>query len=852
MSKRTIFFSIVCTLICFAAFAKQKSTIASDIIPLNATWKFTRADSIAWMPATVPGSVFSDLLANKKIPNPYVDNNETKVQWVQNFDWIYECSFDIDSGVLQFNHVDINFEGLDTYADVFVNGNKILFADNMFRAWEQNIKSNLKPGQNTLRIYFYSPVNWVFKNRNTSFVFPADNDNHPLKTSAHTRKSPMHYGWDVAPRLVGCGIYRNIKLHVWNDMYINNVFVRTTSIIKNVALLDVQVNLLSANPDSVQIEIYDDAKSFKPIIRNYVKVKGHHIFSIPVQIKNPDLWFPNETGAQPLYTFHIILRTKRDVQQTIVTTGIRTIQVVNEIDKDGRNFYVMCNGNKIFARGANWIPPDAMSNVVTDSVYEAYFKIMHQLHFNMIRVWGGGIYESNRFYDLADRYGIMVWQDFMFSGTMYPYDTAFISNIKDEAEYQVKRLHNHPSLALWCGNNEIDVALKNWGWYTTYKYTEQDSLDFVEGYYLIFKNVLPDAVALFDADRFYMHTSPQSNWGNTKDFSFGDNHYWGVWHGEQHFDSFYTHVPRFASEYGFPSLPAANYFRNYFTSNIKNWNVKEINARQKSYKGNKLIVKHAEQYYRQAVSLDDFAYTSQLTQAIAYEKAIAAHRISKPFCMGSLYWQFNDCWPGITWRRMDNSMNWKALNYTVAKAFEPVQTFAIERNDSLLVFAVNDKREPAKCDIDFVLKDFNGKKFWKRDTSITVDADSAVLVFAQPLNKIVNDSLSKISLFVHAINSSISDKQSSIHYFAASKNLKLPAEPLTLKVKGKQGHYYIKLAAKALAKDIFISFDGDANTKMSNNYFDMIPGENVTVEVFCKLTLEEVRQQIKVRTAFGM
>ena len=403
--------------------------------------------------------------------------------------------------------------------------------------------------------------------------------------------------------------------------------------------------------------------------------KGLNSYKTKLSVPDPKLWWPNGMGDQPLYQLDFQIESSNSVDSQNVIFGIRQIELVQQKDSIGESFYFKINGKPFFAKGANYIPQDNFPSRVPDEKYIQTIQTALDANMNMLRVWGGGIYEKDIFYDLCDQKGILVWQDFMFACTMYPGDSAFIENVRQEAIYQVKRLRNHPSIALWCGNNEVDEGWHNWGWQKALNYSASDSTEVWNNYLKIFEKILPEAVSLYSPYTPYIPSSPQNGWGRKESLTHGDAHYWGVWWGAEPFEIYEEKVGRFMSEYGFQGFPDLKTLDSCLLPEDRNLLSPALLNHQKHPRGMELIRTYMELEYKVPDEFEDYAYVSQLVQAYGIKKAIEAHRRAMPRCMGTLYWQLNDCWPVISWSSVDYYNRWKALHYFVRQAYQDVTYF---------------------------------------------------------------------------------------------------------------------------------------------------------------------------------
>ena len=731
-------------------------------LELNKNWTFSSPDTLDWMPAEVPGTVHTDLMADNIIEDPFYRTNERNQQWIDKKDWIYKTSFEMSPSQLNYQQLELVFEGLDTYAEVYLNETLILEADNFFRSWRVPVSSILQKGSNELRIEFKSPtMTGLLGLEDWSYPLPASNDQSEngemgdKKVSIFTRKPGYHYGWDWGPRLVTSGIWAPIRLAAWNDQVIRDVYYQQQNITSEKAELEVQVTIESHTAGSVDL-----ALNFGTEIALRQKAElseGLTTINIPVVIENPQLWWTHDLGEPYLYQSTIqIIQQGQVIQEQTDEIGLRKIELIQEPDAAGKSFYFKLNEVPIFAKGANYIPQDIFIPRVSDQQYQSLIQSAKLANMNMLRVWGGGFYEKDIFYELCDQEGILVWQDFMFACSMYPGNADFLDNVQKEAEEQVIRLRNHPSMALWCGNNEIDIAWAqynpNGGWGWKQRYNEQQKAEIWQAYDTIFHHILAAAVDKYAPQTDYWPSSPQAgpqqHAGN--DTPSGDIHYWGVWHGLHPFEDFQQYIGRFMSEYGFQSFPEFSTVKRFTIP--ADWDIESevMAAHQRSGIGNLRIKQYMEQYYQLPQNFEDLLYVGQVLQAEGMRMGFEAHRRAMPYCMGSLYWQINDCWPVASWSSMDYYQNWKALHYAAQKAFAPVLVSPYLREDSVFVSLVSDKTNPIPGTLQLELIDFNGQPLWQQKMSTTAQALHALVPFKEKIEAILpegsrNSSVLKVS-----------------------------------------------------------------------------------------------------------
>jgi beta-mannosidase len=624
-----------------------KSEIYETVLSLNGNW-MVESDTIPPFQAEVPGTIHTDLLNAGKIGDPFANDNEAHLQWIEELDFTYSRSFEVSALQLENEEAArLIFDGLDTYANVYLNDSLILSADNMFRSWEVSVKEVLRVGENTLKVKFFSPVT---KQRDANsygqLTFPADND--PTKTAPFVRKAAYHFGWDWGPRFVTCGMYRGVRLEFGDRVRIRRFRGDIKELTDSIAKVDVHVQLENPEGRELRVQVHKRGTSYMPV---NVTTTGTQV-TVPIEIFEPKRWWPNGAGEQHRYEIGVsVWEQDQTLDFKIYHIGLREIELVNAPDSIGTSYYFKVNGEPLFMKGANYIPQDVFLPRVTPEQYDTLLQRVHDAGMNMLRVWGGGVYEDDRFYELCDSLGILVWQDFMFAGTMYPWDADFIANVEAEADEQLGRLNWRPCIALWCGNNEIDVAWHNWGWQQKYGYSPSDSAQMWQGYLDLFEKRLPALVEQHAGN--YISTSPTSNWGTPENFNHGSMHYWGVWHGREPISSFEDNVGRFMVEYGMQSYPHLETLRDYLDSSFLVLGDSTLMARQKSYIGNGEIERHLTDLGLTYDDLKSYIAATHEAQAVALQTAISAHLKAQPHCMGTLFWQLNDCWPGPSWSVID-------------------------------------------------------------------------------------------------------------------------------------------------------------------------------------------------------
>lgn len=763
--------------------------------------------------------------------------NEEAVQWVENEDWMYRTSFVVDEQQLSRDAAVLEMDGLDTYADVFLNGALILRSDNMFVGHKVQVKPVLRKGVNRLLVRFRSPVKEVLPQLQTNgFDYPASNDHSPWRTSVYTRKAPYSYGWDWGIRLATCGIWRPVRLVFSDVARIEDYYVCQEAVTQAKADVDnrLEINNVTSSTVSALLKVdYHYSDSDTKEIKKQIELRpGANTVSLPVSIEKPHLWMPNGWGEPSLYKFTASLSVEGvEIAKQERNVGLRTVRVVMDDDEHGKSFYFVVNGKPMFAKGANFIPDDALLPNVTPERYKRIFEDVKAANMNMLRVWGGGIYEDDEFYDEADRNGILIWQDFMFACSSYPHDPLFVGRVESEAEYNIKRLRGHASLAMWCGNNEIYEAMRYWGWQR--KYSAEAFAEMERGYNVLFRELLPQMVERLDNGRFYMHSSPyEANWGRPNSWKIGDSHNWGTWHGRKPFESFDTDVPRFMSEYGFQAFPEMKTIRTFAEEKDFELESPVMNAHQKADIGNALIKKTMGLYYKVPEKFEDLVYVGLVLQGQGMRHGIEAHRRNRPYCMGSLFWQLNDSWPVVSWSGIDYYGNWKALMYQSKRAFAPILINAVKEGDDLCVYLVSDElqeRDDVRLDVE--LMDFDGKAHGKWTQSGRLAANTSVLF----MKKRAGELQGKLSAATSLLHFTLKDKNGAtladdVFYFAYPKDQKLPEANIETSVRRRGDAIEMTLKTDKLARDIFVEVPVQG-VRFTDNFFDLLPGQRKKITI---------------------
>ncbi len=828
--------------------------------PVHDGWAFREAGGDDWLPASIPGTVHTDLLSDGRIPDPFRGAVEPELQWIGERSWEYRTRLTVpdapaagpgegpthDAGTW---HTELIFEGLDTYADVWLDGQRILRADNMFRAWRVPLQGARPGAVHDVRVAFRPPVAIEDSLADAyPHPLPAGNDAHG--TRVFTRKAAYHYGWDWGPRYVTAGIWRPVTLHRWRGATIRDAWVSQDTLTDARAALTARLEVESDGVRGATIVVRSPEGRFEPrtVVRGLAD--GLNAVVVPFEIAEPRRWWPNGLGEAHLYNVVVEVRLGGEVVDTSgERVGLRTVRLVQEADTIGRSFYFEVNGAPLFMKGANTIPLDHFSPRADSADYRRMFEDVVAANMNMLRVWGGGIYERELFYDLADEHGILIWQDFMFANAMYPGTSEFLENVRAEAEHQVRRLRGHPSVALWCGNNEIREGWENWGWQRQLGYSPADSAAVWRTYERIFHEILPGAVAELDPSRPYWPSSPSIGWGHPESLRYGNSHYWGVWWGEEPFEVLTEKLPRFMSEFGFQAYPPLESIRQFTEPGDRRVGSPVMEAHQKHPRGDELIGTYMARDYPEPRSFADFVYLSQLVQADGIGTALEAHRRAIPRTMGTLYWQLGDTWPVVSWSGIDYFGRWKALHYEARRAFAPVLVSAVLSDDTVRVHLVSDRRWPAAGTLTVRTVGFDGGETFRTERAVELPVNGAAVAVELPVAAVLGGgpgadpaaSDHDRSLAQSETEGPRADRRSvlvaelvlddgarvrDLLYFVEPKALALPDPELETRVRREGGGWVVDVSAGALARAVHLTADG---AHFPDNWFDLLPGETRTV-----------------------
>ena len=820
-----------------------------SIQSLAGTWEFRQTGMEAWRPASVPGGVHTDLLALDYIPDPFVADNEQRVRWIAESDWIYRHRFSSSPELLTEDKILLVCEGLDTLATVVLNGHELGHTDNMFRRYEWEVNSFLDAeGANELSITFYSPVKYTAEKQ---AIRSLPGVSQAIPGSPHLRKAPCQFGWDWGPQLPPIGIWKDIRLEGYSEARLAEVHLQQDHSGGSVNIeARVVVQRWVEAPLAAEVRITSPNGE---IIENEAAITIHGEAAVEVPIPNPELWWPNGYGEQVLYQVEVsLLRADsskdRLLDQHKYQVGLRTIELRQEQDQWGRSFVIVVNGIPILCKGSNWIPADSFPTRMTDEYLECLIRSAAETHQNMLRVWGGGFYEEERFYDLCDRYGILVWQDFIFSCSIYPLDDPeFVENVRLEVIENIRRLRHRASLALWCGNNEMEWGWVDWNW----NLPEQQDLK--AAYDLFFHHTLPEWCQTEDPDHPYWPSSPSSDtpFVDPNDQRQGDSHYWDVWHGGEPFTSYRNQYPRFMSEFGFQALPPLATIRTY--ADEAEWNMTSyiMEQHQKNASGNSLMVGQMLDTFRLPKDFVSMVYLSMALQAEGIRYGVEHWRRHPDRVAGILYWQLNDCWPVASWSSLDYFGRWKALHYAARRFYAPLMLSIEDKTPEQGVYVSNDGLEPWEGTVNWSLETLEGEVLTSGHAPVKVAPQASTLVCKLDFSsQITYDNLRKL-IFIAELWQGDQFVTRQTASFVPIKHLSLTDPAITVNLQSQNGELIAELSSHFLALLVEVSLIS-ADVVFSDNYFNLPSGRSI--QISCPLpagwTLSRAQKEIRICSVY--
>jgi beta-mannosidase len=824
---------------------RKGDEFSMDIVSLNGTWQFKDTADDDWLPASVPGSVVAELVKQGLIGDPYYRTNEDVTAELGRRDYEFRRTFGVEPALLARDRVLLVCEGLDTLAEVTLNGTFIASTANMHRTYEFDVKRLLRPGSNELRIVFRAPVTYITEAQAKRRLW---NTKETVDGFPHLRKAHYMFGWDWGPVVPDAGIWKPISLVAFDTARLRDVYVTQTHGSGKVDL-HVQLGLDRAGDGDVQAEVKVTAPDgtvlrAEPVTFAGGAVQGH----ARLTVSEPELWWPNGFGKQPLYTVEArLVRGGEELDAKKFRIGLRTLTVRREPDRWGETFEFEVNGVSIFAMGANYIPED---NIVARCSRERTERLIQdcvEANFNSIRVWGGAFYPHDWFYDLCDEYGLIVWQDFMFGCAVYEMTPEFADNVRREFEDNVRRLRHHASLGLWCGNNEMEWAWVEWDMVREPKLRTD--------YLKLFEMLIPEVLAELDPNTFYWPASPSSggSFDDPNAENRGDVHYWQVWHGQSKFTDYRQFYFRFCSEFGFQSFPELKTVESFTAPEDLNIFSYVMERHQKSPSGNSKILAHIADNFLYPKDLDALLYASQLLQAEAIKYGVEHWRRHRGRCMGAIYWQLNDCWPVASWSSIDYFGRWKALHYAAKRFFAPVLLSACEEGTSVSLHVTND-----------TLQDVAGTIVWKlRDPKSRILEEGAVEAAAAALSAVRAVELD----FAALLDTEEKRRQAYLQFelvadgrvvsggtvlFVKPKHFAFVPPEIAAEVAEAEEAFVVRLTSQSFAKYVELRLAA-ADARFSDNFFDLSAGETKEVTVpkarlSQPLSAAELQRQLRVRS----
>lgn len=787
---------------------------------------------------TFPGDIQSAILKANPDFDPYYRDNELKFQVPGQTYWTCTRNFYVAKKMLS-NHQFIELDGIDTFADIYINNVLVGHTENFFRLWRFDVTGILHEGENKIQIKF-TPSEAIAIEEAKKIPYPIPCSIYDVTSPNRNlvRKTQCQAGWDWGPCIMAMGIYNSIKIIQTKTGFIDYIQTKTVPLKKNEWQVEVTTHINSLKEGSVPVSISIDGEKLNPVVSksNFKLSKGENIIKQTIVVKNPDLWWPAgcrpeddaailKTG-NPTFNQNTLYDITVNVAEISKTQklGFRTLEVVSEEDEHGKSLYFKVNDRPIFSKGSNWIPCDALPSRQTPEKYKYLLESLVKANQNTIRVWGGGFYEKDIFYYLCDLYGILIWQDCMFACSTYPATPDFLSNVRAEIKHQVRRLSHHPSLAIWCGNNE------NLGAITWYEESKNNRDRYLLDYDHLNEGVVGDEIRKNDPDRAWWPSSPSAG---PNDFSDnwhadgrGDMHYWSVWHEKKPFEAYYSIKPRFVSEFGYQSLPSMSEIKTFADKEDLNITSPIMEFHQRSPGGNPIIFENFSRYFRVPSTFESMVYLSQVQQAIAIQTAVQYWRSLRPICMGATVWQINDVWPIASWSSIDYSGKWKLLHYNEKKFFSPVFLSAFVKDSLFQAYVLNDTRKELNVKITISTLNFKGKKV-KDDVEIiqTIAPDSSTLVYELPIEKPISDS------FIHATMEYGESKTETTVFTSFQKKCYLEDPEIKYQISEvtrNPGSYRIKLTAKKPA--FYVSLDQQGIPGIfSDNMFTLLPNETKTI-----------------------
>ena len=865
-------------------------------ISLDGVWDLENSEKSIETVAHIPGTVFEALLENKIIEDPFYGLNEQDMEWVYESDWEFRYEFDLKQEFLDHKKIILRLNGIDTFAEIYINDELIGFTENMFVTYDFNVKSKLKKSQNIMRVLIKSPT----------VKAKEEIEKHGIRLNTglayipgipYLRKAQYSFGWDWGPILPDIGIWQSIELIGFDNIKIDSTYI-TQTFHYNIDPLDIKtpeeitkIGIMAVDL-SIKIDLISDyeienLKNYRIILTlkapdDIIITKEKSIDSLNptfnLNIEYPYLWWTHDLGTPNLYDLIISIKNGQIIDKSTEKIGIRDLQLIQNPDKWGETFFFLLNGVPVFAKGANWVPIDSfIPRGKRIGLYQSNLKHAKEANMNMIRVWGGGIYEDDLFYELCDMLGILVWQDFPFACAVYPSHKEFLENIKMESTQNIKRLRNHPSLALWCGNNEVE-ELWNWELKVSEITEEITKNKFKAGYIKIFEDILPKFIEEHDPNRMYWPSSPSngyagdkigSSYSNSPDI--GDSHFWKVWHRNKPFSAYREFDSRFMSEFGYESFPSIKTIKRFCPPEHFDFFSPIMENHQKNSAGNKKIFDYMKRRFSIPQNFESQIILSQLTQAEAIEYGVEHWRRNRNdfHCMGSLYWQLNDCWPVASWSSLDYFGRWKALHYFAKKFYQPIFASVKEDSEKVEFWVTNDLKSSKEVIFQWRILDSKGNTLMEGSNSSKISPCLSLRLDTIDVSTISKDKFPEQN---NIIFYKLIDKSKSVgvifhgfRLFDAPKKFSLKDPVLSYTITETKNanesvvDFELNITAKNIALYVFIDSDL-VDFIASDNYFSIEPEEFRIIKIRSVKTLKSYenlsKQQIvdsfKIRSLYDL
>lgn len=782
---------------------------------LNGTWQLSAGHrSLESVDMQIPGTVLSGLLAAGKIKDPFYRTNEDATRALFWKDYVFTRTFDVDEELLAQQHIVLVCEGLDTLAEISINGTFLAKTDNMHRTWKFQAKKLLHPGKNEIQIVFRSVLRFIedypYEAHKKINYIPCGS----MKGNQLLRKAHSMFGWDWGPQTIDAGIFRDIYLQGYSHARIEDIRIHQQHA-KNVSV-QTSITLSESVPgQKLCVELSEDGAD-KPLQTKLCKTNADGVAAVDFVIENPKLWWPNDYGDQPLYIVRTTLLDEDGTSLESITRriGLRTLTISQEKDEWGNEFAFCVNGVKIFTRGGNYIPDDCLYTRITEKKLDYILESCRRAHFNCVRVWGGGYYPSDAFYDLCDEKGLIVWQDLMYACNVYDVTDAFAENCRQETYDNVRRLRHHASLGLWCGNNEIESAWDHWGDFQ--KETPYLRADYIR----LFEEVLPKAVQEADGETFYWHSSPSSGdcFDNPDDANRGDTHYWDVWHGQKPFTDYRKYFFRFCSEFGFQSFPCAKTVNSFTLEDDRNIFSRVMESHQKNDAANGKMLYYLSENLRYPKDLTHLLYASQVLQGMAIKYGVDHWRRNRGRCMGTLYWQINDDWPAPSWSSIDYFGRWKALHYMAQKFYAPHAVSMTLEDHRCHVYFSNESFETTEYSLTLSIRDLSGNVLETYETKGNSPAFSAI---ETAVVDICSWEDQKDDVFLEAVIHTKDQKVlKDVETLVPYKYLNLKNPVISTEAEETNDAFILHISSDCFAPFVALDFD-DADVIFSDNFFHL-------------------------------